>query len=381
MTIMEPEQQVARHEHPPARDSLGRLFALGQHIDKSVAAVTSGGVDPLLSEVVERAIAAFVQTGEPHAAADSLAPLLRQIGHRQARQGQDADDLALSFRTASNAAQNGLALAVGDRMPGDLLARLRTDLVDYMRHLFGHTKAGLDHTRHLLAMAESDRAQCLRSAIFGGGPLDSIDTLAELCGWDPECPMVPLVSATVLLPETLLASKEVLRGYKSTEVVVPVTWGAMEVTARIEGHAALGPPVLLRDMPESLRLARKAAQLVAGGTQGGVPRVVYCTELLTDLLVNASPLLTQLLVNKHLRELERLPLARRLGLAETLLLWLESGLPVNRVARAQGIPTQTAHSRVAAAKKILGDDLDRADTRVELLFALRAALPAWRTVA
>ncbi|MBC7631529.1 hypothetical protein, partial [Aeromicrobium sp.] len=88
-------------------------------------------------------------------------------------------------------------------------------------------------------MSETERAQCLRAAIFSGGPLDAIDTLAELRGWDPQCPMVPVVSATAQLPQALLASTVVLRGHESTEVVVPQTWSALEVASHIEGHAAL----------------------------------------------------------------------------------------------------------------------------------------------
>src|SRR5699024_12338571 len=58
---------------------------------------------------------------------------------------------------------------------------------------------------------------------------------------------------------------------------------------------------------------------------------------------------------------------------------LLAGGPVSQAARNLGIPVQTAHSRMMTIRQMMGHALEDPNQRFELIIALRAALPRWRT--
>jgi hypothetical protein len=94
-------------------------------------------------------------------------------------------------------------------------------------------------------------------------------------------------------------------------------------------------------------------------------------------MVHGSPLLADLLTGSRLGPFLELPAVRRAALGRTVLDWLGHGTPVNVLARQTGTPAQTIHTRLATAKRMLDDPLTDPDRRLELLVALRLAVPGW----
>lgn len=368
-TTLHPTPEATVASLGPGRQMLHR------RIDDAVKQATRSGRDDELSAFVAAAVAAFFEVGEPHGAAKQVASLCRDIGSRQARRGDDVDDLAEAFRTARVAAQRGLSLAIDDAICGDDLRRLREELVVYLRLLFGHASAGLTCTRRLMDVSDTQRLDLLRDHLFNGTARAPLPLLLSLCGIEAST-LRPIVSRSGKLPTRLTQHDGVVVGRDRREALVPADWSAEQI-GRLAGVAvALGPVTALDRMTEAVRLTRTAAR---SGTDRDCD--VSVDDVLGSLVLLTTPLLGDLLVERHLGPLLELPTVRRIPLAETLLTWLETGQPVNVVARQIGIPNQTAHSRIASARKTFGSLLDDADGRLELIVALRTALPRWSAAA
>lgn len=362
--------EVASTPLDPGRQMLHR------RIDDAVKQATRSGRDDELSAFVAAAVAAFFEVGEPHGAAKRIAPLCRDIGSRQARRGDDIDDLAEAFRTARVAAQRGLSLAIDDAICGDDLRRLREELVVYLRLLFGHASTGLTCTRRLMDVSDAHRLDLLRDHLFNGTARTPLPLLLTLCGVDGAASMRPVVSRKGPLPSRLTTHEGVIAGRDQREVLVPADWSAERIGELAGVAVATGPVTEFVRMPEAVRLTRTAARSGAD-----LECDVAVDDVLGSLVLLTTPLLGELLVERHLGPLMELSPMRRIPLAETLLAWLETGQPINVVARQLGIPNQTAHSRIASARKTFGSVLDEADGRLELIVALRTALPRWSAAA
>ncbi len=330
-------------------------------------------VDLLLDRVVGEAVSCFVATGaDPTEAGRQMAARCRSLGEHQARLGADEDDLLGALHVARVAAQRGLAQAFDETISHDELTVVRELLVAYLQQLHGHTLAGLTWARRLAELPEQRRLDLLRDQLFVERRPRALATLAPLCGFDARGSLRPVVSVREPLEPALVDHPGTLAGHDEHEALVPVDWTRERVEALSPGPLVLGPGITLDRVPEAVALTRAAAAAHDLETSAEVH------DVLGTLLTASLPLLGELLVDKHLDDLARLPPARRLNVAETLLYWLQSGLPVNGVARALGLPTQTAHSRVATARRIFGPVLEDPDTRLELTLALRTALPCWR---
>ncbi len=360
----------------PGRDPRG-LEVLHRSIDAAVRRASGHRKpDAQLSELITTAVQAFVDDGDPVIAARRVAYLCHAIGARQARLGRDADDLAGAFRTARISAQQGLAGAL-DQVCGDDLAALREQLGIYLRHLFGHALHGLTCTRRLMDLTPAQRLDLLRDQLFHDHHRMPLATLLPLCDLGGMVTVRPVVSRTDLLDRTLRQHSQTVAGRDPREVLVPGEWTPEDISRLAGGPVALGPVVDISRANEAVRIARAAARVSSIERDSDVS----VDDVLGPLLVSTSPLLVDLLVQRHLSELSALTPVRRLGLAETLLHWLQSGQPINSVARELGLPAQTAHSRIAAARKMFGDLLDDADGRLELMIALRSVLPQWHDAA
>lgn len=367
--------------HLPSPDELSgqRLDALHERITESILQAAGGGDDDLLAQIVRAAVSSFVDSrADVDNSAAAVAHLLEQIGARQARRGFDATDLAASFRAALVATQKGLVLVVGDLVNRDTLMQLREDLVAYLTELHIYAHAGLVRARRQLSMSPDQHRVRVATVAYGTDRDNEFDQLAELDGLDSEQPYIALVSTSAALPDRLRNDPQTISSSSTREVLVPGLWDVDELAAQLTGQVVAGPATALIRSAEVLALVRQAAGLLRGGTVSDARGVVPCADLLGELVVRGNPILAELLVEKHLPALEALPGGRRVDLAELLLNTLETGQSVALAAQDLSIPRQTAFSRLKAARTLLGESLRDPSQRLEVIVALRAALPRWR---
>lgn len=365
---------------PDGRDALQTLM------DRAVAAIVHGD-SALLRRVVIESIDAFVACdSDPEPAAAQVAPLLWEVGEQHARRGFDADDLNESFRKAQVAAQRGLQFAVGTSLTHDAMSRLRQNVITFLQHLHRHAWIGWERTQVMLAMPDSERRDQLGSSLLRPADLSALQKLAEFSGIDLKSDYVLVVSAAGELPRALLDAPKILAGESRYEALVPATLGLTELADQLSttgsaepAQVVMGPPAPLTEIVNTAGPTRRGAELLREGLASDPRTVVPCTDLLASLVVDGNPKLTGLIVAKHLGQMEALVPARRLATAELLLQWLERGQPIRQIAREMGIPAQTAHSRMKNIRTLFGDALEDPAQRLELLIALQATLPRWRS--
>lgn len=371
-------RDVQRYPHPDemAPEQLSRL---ADRIVRSIAEAVGDDSDDPFGQIVRQAVSTFVTSGGDVAeAVGTVARQMERVGEQQARRGGDADDLATAFRAALVAAQQGLSPVVGDLVDQDTLLRLRHDLVQYLNQLHQRAHAALTRTARLLAMTPTQRRCHLAALAFGDHGSADLESLALFEGLDPASPMVPVISVSTAVPETMRAHPSTVAGSSPLEILVPESWASENLHRHVVGQVVVGPATTLPDAARAVALTRAGAELLRDGTASRAQRIVACSDLLGRLVVTTNPLIGGLAVAKHLGPLDQMPPARKVALGELLLATLGDTRPVNHVAVEMGIPSQTAHSRMRAVREIFGDALNDVEQRIELLFALHTALPRWR---
>lgn len=377
--ISRPQPGAVSHLPSPDELSGQRLDVLHERITDSILHAAGGGDDDLLGQIVRAAVSSFVDSrADVENSAAAVAHLLEQIGARQARRGFDATDLAASFRAALVATQKGLVLVVGDLVNRDTLMQLREDLVAYLTELHIYAHAGLVRARRQRAMSPEQRRLRVSAVAYGTDRDSEFEQLAELDGLDSQQPYIALVSTSAAIPDLLRDDPQTISSSSTHEVLVPGLWDVDELAAQLAGQVVVGPASALIRAAEVLALVRQAAGLLRGGAVDDARKVVPCADLLGELVVRGNPVLAELLVEKHLQPLEALPGQRRVDLAELLLNTLETGQSVALAAQDLAIPRQTAFSRLKAARALLGEALRDPSQRLEVIVALRAAIPRWR---
>ncbi|MFD1859247.1 helix-turn-helix domain-containing protein [Aeromicrobium camelliae] len=357
-----------------------RLSNLSEQIQRAVLSAGGASDDPLVNEVVHAAVTAFVEEGEARTAAARVAPLLDRLGRRQARRGADAAALFESFRAARIATQRGLSTVIGEAITGSVVIRLREELMSYLAFLFAHAREGLELERERIARAKAERPK-VSAPTKGNGASPTLTTsqrraLARLRDGEQ---LVVLTAVTEPLPIALCHQPGVAADDERQTALAPAAWCAEQLCEWLDGQAVLGPAVTISDAAGAVALVRRAAAMLADGTIEDPRRLVPFQDLLGSMLLASNPILNELMIAKHFASWEQMPASRRVALAEFLQLWLERGQPTNQLARELGVPPQTAHSRMKAIRQLLGDALDDPTQRLELMVALRAVLPRWRS--
>lgn len=390
MTLVAPET----YEVEPCLEGIhelitpGTLRGLQTVMNRALRASVSSD-NPLLFRVVAESIEAFVACdGAAKPAASRVAPLLWQIGDHLAQKGFDADDLARSFRRAHKAAQHGLPFAIGATLPHDTMNVLRQHVIVFLQHLQRHAWIGWERTQVIMAMPDDERLDQLGQALRRPTDQTMLKRLAECSGFDLSSNYVLIVATAGDIDGRLLDHPESFSGANRSEAFVPAGWSLDKLADLLTPaeseqpvQVVVGPPVALSSIAETTALTRRGAELLCEGLTSDPRMVVPCTDLLASLVVDGNPRLTDLIVAKHLGPMGRMTPHRRLAIGDFLLQWLERGLPVNQLARAMGIPAQTAHSRLKSIRSLFGAAMDDPTQRLELTVALQAALPRWRAEA
>lgn len=372
------EDQHASMYPEPNHVPQQRLKVLGERVAQSIADTTPEAANHFVDAVIRTAIDTFVSNrGHVAQSVRQLAPLALQVGIREATESADHTRLEDAFKVANAAVQRGLPLVVGDMITRDALQHLRQDLVRYISQLYRIARNGYERTSKVVAMSQEERLTLLRAAIFNGATVVDIEQVAAVAGFNAKGRYWPLIAVHGELSESTRNLNDVLVSSDGSKALVPESREIREDAGAKATQVVYGPPTTLRGAHEAVVLASKAAALLHNDVASDQRRVVPVDDLLSELLVRGNPLLTDLLVRKHLAVMEELPVRRRLELSEMLLLSLERGIPLNRVARDLGIASQTAHNRMKSLRQLLGDKLDDADQRLELIVALRVARERW----
>jgi hypothetical protein len=134
---------------------------------------------------------------------------------------------------------------------------------------------------------------------------------------------------------------------------------------------AVGPVVPLEEAALSLRLARRALDLMLRGLLPGAEEHVHCDEHLPALSMLNDDECLRLLSRRALEAFSSLRPERRDRLVETLLTWLSVGSSLPEVAGRLNIHTQTARYRMRQIEEIFGERLHDPEWRFEMQLALR----------
>lgn len=363
----------------PSRVPRQQLDVLCGRVIKSVLDGSQVKGAGLVTEVVHASIESFVASrGDLHKAVGQVASMIYRLGAREAHRQPDCTRLEESFQTAHVAVQRGLSQVTCGLITNDSLVQLRQDLVVYLGQLRIVACTGFHRTAQIINMTQDERLAALHAIAFNGATAQDVDQLTASAGYDPTQRYVSVIAVHATLPDAIRNHPHTLVDDTSTQALIPENWNLDTVAKTLLAQVVLGPPSTLPMAHEGVALARNAATLLREGTVVDGRIIVPSTDLLGELLVRGNRLLTELLVEKHLSELEELPAVRRLDLAEILLLSLERGVPLNRVARELGLAGQTAHNRMKALRVLFGDKIDDADQRLEMIVALRSSLERWR---
>lgn len=319
----------------------------------------------------------------------------RELGRREALEGRGTELAQAAFRVGALAAWRRL-LAMCEREPlpadtvgslaesifgfADLLARLTAD-----GHGAAHgndTVAGARLRARLARMicnqpdASADAIRELAARLDWAVPEQVVvlDIRYDLAEQDPYPALLAAFG-----PEALA---EIEPGSRLVVLPAPADAAAIAaVAAAVPGsRISVGCTLPLPQAGQSLRWARLAARLRGEGLLPDEP-VLVSDEHVPTLLLQAEPGLAFVLVRRRLAPLIALPAPRRLKFGRLLAAWLEHGGSQAELAQQLGTHRQTLHYRIGRLQEMFGAQLRDAQARVEIMLALRAALPQWEAAA
>ena len=339
----------------------------------------------MLRESTEKAVLTFVtqifRTGELTSEAEEF---FRSRGRIEAGEGRSLEALLAAFRLGSLVAWRRIIAATErDPLPSEVVGRLAELLFSFGDRLAqlageGFLEAGDDvdaHTRLRTRLARMILSQ-------PGVPADSVAELAARAGWVVPERVVVVELDAVLDPRALLAlGADALVDHDQVKPLAvlraPLDADALLATLElIDVRAVAGCTVALAEASKSLRWARLAARLRDDGVLPSA-QLTVCDDHTPTLLMHSEPAVGDLLVERRLGPLAALPLPRRLKFAQLLAAWLEHGGSQADLAQTMQAHRQTVHYRIGRLQAMFGDQLVDRDARVEILLALRWALPQW----
>jgi hypothetical protein len=339
-----------------------------------------------IREGTEKALLSFVtQIFRTGRLTEDTEDFFRGLGRLEAVAGRHLESLHTAFRMGALIAWRRIAAAAErDPLPSDTVARLADLVFSFADRLAQLAAEGFAqaHAEEVDGYARL-RARLVRMIV--GQPGLSSESIAELAvraAWPVPERIVVIETDGRADPQALGAlgpGALVDAEQPDTLIVLPAPVDLASVRAALAGRpgrAVVGCTVVLADAAKSLRWARLARRLADVGVLPAAT-VVSCDEHVPTLLLHAEPELAEVLVERRLAPFAAMPLARRLKFARLLATWLEHGGSQADLAATLQAHRQTVHYRVGRLQAMFGDQLADRAARVELLLALRWALPQW----
>lgn len=342
------------------------------------------GVDVALERFI-----ALVGTDEP-----ALRPGVREtfvdLGAAEAREDRPPETLLAALRTSGRILLRETADALTDALPPgqSLTTTALLDLSDavtaFVDDLAAATTEGFTLQLRELA-GERDRRRRLLAELLvrGSAPERAVLAAAEGVGWRA----VGEVVAVLLPPEQTRQAQFRFRDdavvlERERDAVLLVRHGRTaareHLTRVLAGRGAVvGVRVDWPRVPQSVRLAELAGQLVSGGTVGSAgdgmvvgDDPVFAEDHLATLAVRGEQAAFALLTERRLAPFAALPDPTRERLLETLRSWLRHWGSRTAVADELRVHPQTVSYRVRQLRDLLGQAIDDADARFELALVL-----------
>ncbi|HTZ44259.1 MAG TPA: helix-turn-helix domain-containing protein [Jatrophihabitans sp.] len=344
---------------------------------------------------VEEALASFVgQLGRHGGPAPAHLEVFRSLGRNEALEGRSHDCLQQAYRIGSRLAWRRIMRLneVDPLLPGTV-AKLAAAMHAYVDNLAAISASGFAEAALRGDELDAHRRVRLVQLLLDqpASPGAAIAELAGQLGWQLPAEVVLVdVADSADLDDRQLAElartalgPAALGGRVSAGSVLlapgPLTAGqrAGIAAAAVKAPLSVGCSVPLAQAPTSLRWAQLASRLVAARTlvESGP---VFCDEHLTELLLQSERPLHEQLVRRRLAPLCALSPAKRVKYGRLLSSWLELGCSQGELAGLLGLHRQTVHYQFTRLADLFGEQLHDRTARVELLLALRAALPDWQ---
>lgn len=344
------------------------------------AHVLSGPLEHIMSAaaqtVIVRSIDLILSPKLPH---DDSSELLLGIGQGEFRAGRPLRAIHAALATVERSVAQQIVLFLRHRGASNDLAKLCVDLVSAQcRELARCATRGYN-----MAMANGPRPidvarEDLVKLLLAEPPVDveTVFAASRAVGWNaPERIRVIALNRpadrTARLPQGFAAGALSASDAKGPFLIVA---DDSELPTDLGGwQAAVGPLVPLTDARASLRIARRALDLVRRGLLAA-DEVIDCGEHRTMLTLFADDWLIDRLVERQLAPLEGLTERQRERMLVTLHEWLATRGHALEIAEHLGVHPQTVRYRVGKLQELFGARLDDPSCRFELALAAKACV-------
>ncbi|WP_156393710.1 helix-turn-helix domain-containing protein [Nocardioides sp. Root140] len=360
-----------------------RAVELTRRIAERISCDVVGFRDPrlrdLITEAIDSAVTLFVDAlaGAPVRGA-SVAAAYRRLGSLEAEAGHDLDAMRAAHQIATQESWDDLrTLARELDLPLVAVDHLMHALFDYQRQLLEHALLGFGAPRRT-----PDARLRLLTALATGADDADVRALAQRVGWTiPD--LVAVAVAGDPSPAAFTAPcGAVLVGTYDGALVLLGAPDDVEQQARViatsHGPVAISWGVEPDASAHALRWGLQTLKLVADRIiDAPGDGVVWCEAHQAELCLHADPVLRRCADEQVLAPLLAETPKRRAALAETMLVWLQTGHTAPAVARLLKVHEQTVRSRLKHIKHLFGDRLDDPAETVGLLTALESMTPRW----
>ena len=315
----------------------------------------------------------LVGTDEP-----ALPPRSREVfvglGAAEARENRGPEALLAAFRMASRVMLRKACEALAVVRPVDTaeLIDLSDAITAYVDELTAASTDGYTlQLREQAGEGDRRRRQLAELLLRGSAPESVVVAAAAGIGWRALEAVLPVV-----LP--LDQARDARFRYGADGVVVERVRDAVlllragpratraQLADALHGRAAVvGPALGWAQVPEGVRLAELAAELVGTG-----PAPVFADDHLATLALRGEPGALAVLATRRLAPLATVRATQRERLLETLHSWLLHWGSRAEVSADLFVHPQTVSYRLKHLRELLGDDLDNPAARFELLLVL-----------
>jgi hypothetical protein len=310
----------------------------------------------------------------------------RDLGRAEAQAGVGVHRVLAAIQVASDSVwQEIRGLVAREALSGQVVADLGVAVTRYLAHLAGEAQRGFAEARQ---SRDDERTRLVRALMQDPSRVhpDTVAELAVAAGWRmPERIVVLVGQLHGLAPRKIpTLSNDALMWTDGDRLVVVTAEGGMaqatDALLRLDPRVCVAQSwaVPLLQARHGYRWARRALGLVRTGEVIAEGRVIVCERHRMRLWLAADQVLADDISQELLAPLQAATARRRLALAETLVVWLETDESAPALARRLSVHPNTVRSHLAVLHRLFGDRLRQPDQRTALILALEAAIPRWR---
>ncbi|GAA1743456.1 helix-turn-helix domain-containing protein [Aeromicrobium alkaliterrae] len=368
-----------------------RAAALAERITQRVRTEVVAFSDPAMHAMVERAISRATElfvdalAGAPVRGRD-VADLYHRLGLVEARAGHDLDAMQAAHHIATREAWDEFRDAAEELgLSHAVVSQLAHTLLSFQDQLLHQATAGFSAGHGARRTSNNVARSALLAALVSGQCPDQLPMLARAADWRlPEHLAVATLVSTDRTQAAVLHRPDVLTGLDGQHLILIAEVDELNRIAGLVSSAGGVVAVSARSVPEeahhaarwSMRLLRLTLEQIVPVPDDGIVR---CDHHQPELCLHADPVLRRRTDQEMLAPLASQTPKRRLALAETMTLWLQTGESATALADRLGVHHQTVHGRLRKLRVIFQDRLEDPTQAAALLTALESATPRWRS--